>query len=180
MSFNARDLRRGMDVFSADGVYLGAIVWVTTSPAFRGVHWTPDLRSHGASVSPRPPNPLSHELWGPSASRHPQVGSGRGRAQATDHGSGAAFSGESIGPMPTVALGNGGPRSQTASTGYASRLPPTLGDAVGVPATLVVVRMLTSLNWSTLRPIVRRIPVSLVQLVSLERIALSAREDELP
>ena len=76
--------------------------------------------------------------------------------------------------MPTAALGNSGPRRQTATTDYAS-VPdvPTYRPA-RAPADMVVLRMLTSLNWSTLRPRLRRIPVSLVQAVSLERIVLSA------
>lgn len=91
---------------------------------------------------------------------------------------GPSFSGEAIGPMPTAALGNAGPRSQSPGTAYATSTAGYRVDerATRQPAELVVLRLLTSLNWSTLRPRVRRIPIGLVQAVSHERIVLSVAE----
>lgn len=94
---------------------------------------------------------------------------------------GSPFSGEAIGPMPTTALGNTGPRSQSPATAYAtSAAGYRVGDqATRRPAELVVLCLLTSLNRSTLRPRVRRIPFGLVQAVSHERIVLSVVEAQL-
>ena len=140
MSFDARDLRRGMDVFAVNGAYLGTVVWVVT-------------RSQTHDSAP---------------ATHPTQG-------------GPTFSGEAIGPMPTASLGNGGPRSQSAATAYATSPACISVDRHGPrqPTELVVLRLLTSLNWSTLRPRVRRIPVGLVQAVSHERIVLSVTEAQL-
>ena len=83
----------------------------------------------------------------------------------------AAFSGEALGPMPTASIGNTGPRRQTESTAYATA---RRGDAPTVTVTeLVVVRSLIALNWFTLRPRIRRVPISLVQTASHERIILT-------
>jgi hypothetical protein len=90
-----------------------------------------------------------------------------------------AFNGEALGPMPTAALGNFGPRSQSADTGHATTCSHESESAIDPPSTLIVVRTLTALNWSTLRPTVRRIPVSSIQAVSLERIVLSVTAREL-
>ena len=94
---------------------------------------------------------------------------------------GSTFSGEAIGPMPTAALGNTGPRSQSQATAYATSLAGTRAgeQSTRQPTELVVLRLLTSLNWSTLRPRVRRIPFGLVQAVSHERIVLSVAEAHL-
>ena len=45
---------------------------------------------------------------------------------------------------------------------------------------LLVLRLFVALNWSTLRPRLRRIPVALIQAVTLERIILSVNEADLP
>jgi hypothetical protein len=138
LSFTDRDLRRGMDVYSADNVYLGTVIWV---------------RLQGGAQDPQ---------------RSTSILTGQD-----------AFSGESLGPMPTARIGNSGPRSQSPRTAYASTPMVTADCAPRRPVELLAVRMLTALNWSTLRPRVWRIPVSLVQIVSLERIVLSCSADEL-
>jgi hypothetical protein len=143
MSFDAPDLRRGMDVFDAAGTYLGTVVWVTSR------------------ALPRPPD---------------------SPARATPaHHADQPFSGEAIGPMPTASLGNSGPRSQSPTTAYATSSAAARIGKHGArrPTELVVLRLLTSLNWSTLRPRVRRIPVSRVQAVSHERIVLAVSESDL-
>ena len=133
MTFLGGELRRGMDVFDANGVYLGTVVHVARSRAERT-----KLRTADASSIP---------------------------AQ------GLPFSGEALGPMPTAALGNSGPSRQSLLTHYASERPATASDRE--PTALYVVRLLVALDWTTLRPAVRRIPVRLIQNVSLERIVLS-------
>jgi len=144
MSFSEQDLRPGKDVFSADGTYLGTVVWVTLKPL------PPNSRFRGEEKQG-----LGYEH------AHPP------------------FSGEAIGPMPTAALGNSGPYRQSSATGYATSSAGT-ATATRLPTELVVLRLLTSLNWSTLRPRLRRIPVSLVQAVSHERIVVSASPDTDP
>ena len=139
MTFDARDLRRGMDTFSADGTYLGTVLWVVSEPV------------HNALVPADP-------------------GAGLVSAPASR----SAFSGESLGPMPTARIGNSGPIRQSDAASYASRPRQSTAATTSRPAALIVVRLLTALNWSTLRPSVRRIPVSQVQSVSLERIVLIA------
>jgi hypothetical protein len=89
------------------------------------------------------------------------------------------FSGERLGPMPTAALGNDGPLSQSPATRYASRWSSVVAPERGRPIELLVFRWLVSLNWATARPRLRRIPTDLIQVVALERINLSVREDEL-
>lgn len=147
MSFDARDVRRGMDVYSSDGVYLGTVIWVVDGPA------TPRPRPHAGQPDSAP--------------------------RASPSQVSAAYSGESLGPMPTAALGNGGPRRQTAATDFASTPVFATNDPGRQPAEIVLLRMLTSLRWSTLRPRLRRIAVNEVQAVSLERIILSCTAAEL-
>src|SRR5436189_4966802 len=107
MSFAARDLRRGKDVFDLAGTYLGTVIWVMSKPEDR--------------------LPLAR---------------GRERGPGGE-GLPEAFSGEAIGPMPTSALGNTGPSSQSPITNYATY--PNRADTLDArqPTTLVVVRLLT-------------------------------------
>lgn len=128
-----------MDVFDADGVYVGTVVHVSRQSAID-------------------------------------------RTKSTDPGDAQedvelSCSGESLGPMPTAALGNGGPRRQSAATTYASEDP--TAKSRREPAALVTVRLLVALRPTTLWPVVRRIPVRLIQNASLERIMLSTTEREL-
>jgi hypothetical protein len=138
VSFDGRDLRIGMDVFSADGVYLGSVV---------RIRWD---RSVSTAV-----------------------------AAEADPTAGLPFSGERLGPMPTTALGNSGPASQSTATAYGSRRSRIATPDRGRPTELLIFRWLVSLTWSTARPRLRRIPVELIQLVALERIVLSVNADEL-
>ena len=163
MSFDSRDLRRGKDVFDAAGTYLGTVTWVVMKTDDR----LPVSRRREIDVGAG-----SERACEPKEIRAAQR-RGPGGESLT-----SAFSGESTGPMPTVALGNSGPRSQSPSNAYATALRPGVG-AGRQPKDLIVLRLLTSLNWSTLRPRVWRIPVSLVQTVSHERIVLSVTESEI-
>jgi len=138
MTDSARQLRRGTDVFAADGVYLGTVVWVRTTAL-------PDEDGE----------------------------SGRPAAVRADSGDAARFTGETLGPMPTADVGNGGPRRQNEQTGFASQSIASALDASSVASELVVLRLLVALNWGDFGPRLRRIPVSLVQVASLERIVLS-------
>jgi hypothetical protein len=149
VSFLERDIRRGMDVFSLDGVYVGTVVHVSYERD-RGGHHAP----HGGKAEAT-------------------VRSGERRVSAEGQ-----FSGESIGPMPTAVLGNDGPREQSPGTAYASA-PRSSGRERRRPVALVMVRLLTALNRATLRPRVRRISVDRVQGISLERIILSLTAAEL-
>jgi hypothetical protein len=140
MTLGARDLRRGMDVFSSDGVLLGSIVHITGRPR--------------PPLSETAPAPVETTTTGP------------------------AFSGESLGPMPTVSLGNRGPAHQQQAGDYATGSRGG-GEADAEPAELWVFRTLVALNWATLRPRLRRYPVSLVLHVSHERIVLAATAADL-
>ena len=141
MSFAWRDLRRGMDVFSSDGVLLGSVV----------------------HIKPRPGPPMTET------------------APASVEGTpdGSAFNGESLGPMPTVSLGNWGPTHQQRTGQYATSNDDGVPPTHDVPSELWVFRMLVALNWGTLWPRLRRYPVSLVLHVSHERIVLSATATDL-
>jgi hypothetical protein len=113
-----------------------------------------------------------------SGTRGPKPGDPRSAPVGQSERAGA-FSGEALGPMPTAALGNFGPRSQSADSGRTTTYSHESESAIEPPATLIVVRTLTSLNWSTLRPRVRRIRSSTIQAESLERIVLSVTASEL-
>jgi hypothetical protein len=94
---------------------------------------------------------------GPASSRE------RGPAQASSY-----VSGELLGPMPTLPLGNSGPRHQSASDGYG-----TASDAEALGAgTLLVGRWRGLLGR-------RVIPIADVLTVSLERVVLRQRKAEL-
>jgi hypothetical protein len=80
-----------------------------------------------------------------------------------------SFHGEALGPAPTEALGNSGPRAQCAATNYATAVPPT--DALGLGA-LVVGRW-----WGLVAR--RVIPFDDIQTVSLERVVLCRAASEL-
>jgi hypothetical protein len=140
VSFSPRDLHPGLDVFSADNVYLGTVVKVR----WEGGGW---LR--GPSAQPAPATAPSRPLI-------------------------AGFSGERLGPMPTSGIGNGGPSAQSVSARYASETHEPPWSAPPRPAELLIFRCLVSLTWKTARPVLRRIPAELVQLISLERVVLSA------
>jgi hypothetical protein len=56
---------------------------------------------------------------------------------------------------------------------FASSVLAGSGAGLSRPTELIVLRGLVALNRATLKPRLRRIPVSQVQLVSLERIVLS-------
>lgn len=127
MGFDRRDIRRAMDVYTRDNVYLGVV---------RRIHRGP-------------PSPEE------------RVDEGARQSSAVD--------GESLGPMPTRAVGNPGPRSQAAGARYAvghDGAEP-LGDG--------------ALEVGRLRGLVgrRTIPLGLVQSVSFERVILRVTREEL-
>ncbi len=127
MAFDTRDLRVGMDVYSADWVYLGTV---------RRVHL-------GPAASTRPLCPRSCE--------------------------GSHVSGELLGPQPTAPLGNPGPVTQAAGSGYATTPDDALPLGVGV---IAVGRLPLPLGW-------RWIPISDVQVVSFERVVVGRTAAEL-
>lgn len=138
-----------MDVFGADGSYVGTVVGRRCRPL--------------ASTN------------GPQATRQTTTADAR-------RGTGPSqldFTGESLGPMPTASIGNKGPQRQTAATAYASVRPASEGEPAAEVRELWVLRLFVALSWSTLRPRLRRIPVTLVQAVTLERIILSGDESPL-
>jgi len=81
----------------------------------------------------------------------------------------SSVSGESLGPMPTQQLGNPGPRTQSAATGYATA--PRQSTSLA-PASIVVGKW-----WGVLGR--RVVPLDWVQSVSFERIILKWRKDDL-
>lgn len=141
MSLDQRNIRRGMDVFTLDGAYVGTVMWIRQESLARN--------SPASSVA---------RVQRPSA---------------------PSFSGESLGPMPTAELGNDGPSTQSPERAYASHLLSGSDSAASHPTELIVFRWLVWLDPSTLRPRLRRIPVSLVQATSLERIILSVTAHDL-
>ncbi len=82
----------------------------------------------------------------------------------------STISGESLGPMPTQPVGNAGPRTQSARAQYAAQ--PDGAERLGHGA-------LTVGKWWGLAAR-RMIPLDAVQTVSLERVVLKLKRDELP
>jgi len=157
VTFTERDLRRGLDVFSLDNVYLGTVIWIRWDEnAF-----TPDpspVREGGKHAVPVSPLPRTGEGLGV----------------------GVSFSGERLGPMPTSSIGNSGPVRQASATKYATQTVGPGSARVRRPAELLIFRWLVSLNWATARPVLRRVPAGLIHLISLERIILSVNASEMP
>ena len=136
MSFDDRDVRRGMDVVTLDDVLLGTIVWI---------------RRGGSRRSVAAPAGAVRQV--------------------------SARNGEALGPMPTTAVGNRGPTVQGALASFASQ-----GKRAGRPldgAELLVLRTPIGPDFRHPLPRLRRIPVSAVQTVSLERVILRVTEAEL-
>lgn len=129
MGFTVRDIRRAMDVYTRDNVYLGTVLEVIPGPA------APDGKPE-----------LSPEVLQSSA-----------------------VNGEWLGPMPTEPLGNRGPANQSARARY----------AVGQEAAERIGR--GALRVGKFGGLVGRrlIPLDAVQTVSLERVVLRLRSDEL-
>ena len=128
MSFDRRDVRPSMDVYTLDNAYLGTVLAVVPGPE--------------PAAGESPPAP--------------------GREAS-------AISGESLGPMPTQPVGNAGPETQSARAAYATQ--PDGAERLGRGA-------LTVGKWWGL---VARCTISLdaVQTVSLERVVLKLKRDEL-
>ena len=82
----------------------------------------------------------------------------------------SAVSGEALGPMPTEALGNVGPRTQAARVGY--------GVATDHAAPLGHGAIVVGRWWGLVGR--RTLPLDWVQTVTLERIVLRLRRAELP
>jgi hypothetical protein len=128
MSFDQRDIRPAMDVYTLDNVYLGPVL----------------------NVTPGGQPPVKGKIE-PSA--RPS----------------SAINGELLGPMPTLPIGNKGPQTQSASELYATQ--PASAQPLGGGT-------ITVGNWWGL--VNRRtIPLDAVQTVSLERVVLKLRSDEL-
>lgn len=119
MSFDRRDIRTSMDVYTADNDYLGTVLRVLDGP----------LEPHGQSL-PAP-------------------------------GESSRVSGELLGPMPTLAVGNGAALKQGAAAHYGA-----MPDSEPIGAGIIVVG-----RWWGLRNR-RFIPLQDVQTVSLERIVV--------
>ena len=124
MSFDSRDIRPFMDVYTRDNVYLGTVRAIVPGP--------------GDALPPPEEQPPE---WARQSS---------------------ALDGERLGPAPTQALGNPGPRAQSARAGYAAALDGARPLGHGY---LEVGRW-----WGLIGR--RTIPLEAVQTVSLERVIL--------
>ncbi len=129
MSFDRRDIRPTMDVYTLDNVYLGTVLAVV-----------PGLEPPPEESVPAPDSEVS------------------------------AISGESLGPMPTQPVGNVGPETQSARAVYATQ--PDGAARLGRGALQIG-------KWWGLAAR-RTIPLDAVQTVSLERVVLKLKRDELP
>lgn len=92
MSFDRRDVRRGMDVFTLDNVYLGTVVWVLGRAA------SPKVRALQREEPSTQESAVNGELLGPMPTARfgnggPRMQSAR-RAYASRDASGAPLSGE--------------------------------------------------------------------------------------
>lgn len=129
MSFDDRDIRPAMDVYTYDNVYLGTVIELIPGPVAQSTAHQPARLSPQASV----------------------------------------VNGELLGPMPTHPLGNPGPGTQSAHTRYAAS--PDSARPLGRGAIAV------GKWWGLVDR--RTIPLEDVQTVSLERVVLKRRTDEL-
>ncbi len=128
MSFDARDIRRYMDVYTADNTWLGEVLRVDPGP-------------------------------------EPPGGEQAGEAVRQS----SAISGELLGPVPTAPIGNRGPHAQSAMRQYAVSHD---GAARLGQGSILVGRW-----WGLFAR--RLIPLSAVQTVSLERVVLKYKQDEI-
>lgn len=126
MSFDRSDIRKAMDVYTADNVYLGTVLKIVAAPV------------HDEQRSPTIPQQ-------------------------------SAISGELLGPMPTLPIGNRAAELQSASHAYGSA--PDQAQPLGHGQIIV------GSWWGLVGR--RTIPLDQVQTVSLERIVLRQRSDEI-
>lgn len=126
--FDFHDIRRSMDVYTIDGVYVGTVLDIIPGAVVRN-------------------DEQAHE-----------------RAHQSSE-----ISGEMLGPMPTRPLGNSGPERQSAREWYAAK--PDRASPIGAGAIRVG-------RWWGLRGR-RTIPMDAVQTVSLERVVLKLKKEEL-
>ena len=128
MSFDRGDVRRAMDVYTLDNVYLGTVLSVRSAPEAGGAERVPEHSRQSSVVD-----------------------------------------GERRGPAPTQDAGNRGPRTQSAAALYATTgdgAPPLGGGSIEVG------------RWWGLRGR-RTIPLDQIQTVSLERVVLRSRAQDL-
>ena len=133
-SFDRRDIRRTMDVYTADNVYLGTVLRIELHPDTRPPHL----------------ETLNHQ---PQQPYDPQ----------------RAFNGERLGPASTAQLGNQGPATQSSLNDYG---------ASGDGAAAIGRGILHVGKWWGLAG-EHTIPLDAVQAVSLERVVLRLRADDL-
>ena len=127
MSWDDRDVRRSMDVFTRDDVYLGTVLEVVTGRA------------------------------------ETEAGVPEEALQAS------AVNGELLGPAPTAPIGNAGPANQSAGARYGVRSDRAWPLGRG--------RVVVGRWWGLVGR--RVIPLDLVLTVSLERVILEVRPEEL-
>jgi hypothetical protein len=133
-SFDQRDIRRTMDVYTADNVYLGTVLRIESQPD------TPS--AHTETID-----------------RQPQV----------FHNPEHAFNGEQLGPASTAQMGNQGPTTQSALNKYGA----SSDAAVAIGRGSLHVGKWWGLAGKHI------LPLDAVQAVSLERVVLRIRADDL-
>jgi hypothetical protein len=147
-------VRKGMDVWDAyQEHYLGSVVGVRRGslPATSGAH-SPEKED---TVESRP---LVHE-----------------EGQAAEHAGsqGQRTNGESMGPFPTISAGNHGPTTQSAGANYATGQTDEQTNVISF-----AVRP-GRLNFGILtRPFY--VPSTAVQSISMERVVLDVRGNDIP
>jgi hypothetical protein len=153
----ATRVRRGMDVYNADqSRYIGTVIGVTA-----GGRETAGAgpRETGSSEEAREGNPaLVHE------------------EQATVSPTDVKLKqqlGEEMGPVPTMRFGNTGPVNQSAGRHYATGTEGDLSEIVSLTVRpgRINLGFLTGPLW---------IPASAIRSISMERVVLSVRGDEIP
>lgn len=153
-------IRAGMDVCGAyQEQYIGTVVGVVTGDAGRS-----SPRSRGATAA---------QTGSATSAAHgsPRLVHEEGHAASPEVQVGRRILGEELGPVPTIALGNGGPSRQSAGQNYAT-------GGLDEPAEVrgIVVRP------GRFNPLARPlyVPVRAVRSISMERVVLGVRKSELP
>lgn len=155
-------IRPGMDVYSAyQNQYIGSVVKV-----WRGGGNTGSTPDRGASAQETGSAPEA-------AQSNPELVHEEGSSVDPTARTGSQKLGEEMGPVPTIALGNSGPVSQSAAHAYAT------GETGGPEEVVCFAVRPGRMNLGPLTSPLY-VPTTAVHSVSMERVVLDIQKEEIP